>query len=54
MFLVPRRSISCSARRGEVPSMTSWPICSSASRRSTGGASGSGPPVYREYREYAV
>src|SRR5438309_10157584 len=51
MFLVPRRSSSDSARRGEVPAMTSWPICSSASRRSTGGASGSGPPVYAEYRD---
>src|SRR6201997_3755323 len=51
MFWVPRRSSSDSARRGEVPPMTSWPICSSASRRSTGGASGSGPPVYAEYRD---
>ncbi len=48
MFLVPRRSNSDRARRGEVPAMTSCPICSSASRRSTGGASGSGPPVYAE------
>ena len=45
MFFVPRRNNSESARRGDVPSMTSRPICSSASRRSTGGASGSGPPV---------
>src|SRR6202012_4735816 len=51
MFLVPRRSSSDSARRGEVPAMTSCPICSRASRRSTGGASGSGPPVYAEYRD---
>src|ERR1700742_4813591 len=51
MFLVPRRSSSDSAGRGGVPPMTSCPICSSASRRSTGGASGSGPPVYAEYRE---
>src|SRR6478672_9077128 len=51
MFLVPRRISSDRARRGELPSMTSWPICSSASLRSTGGASGSGPPVYREYRD---
>ena len=43
-FLVPRRSSSCSARRGDVPSMTSRPISSSASARSTGGANGSGPP----------
>ena len=34
--------------------MTSCPICSSASRRSTGGASGSGPPVYAEYRDEAL
>ena len=34
--------------------MTSCPIASSASRRSTGGASGSGPPEYREYREVLV
>src|ERR1700736_914352 len=51
MFLVPRRSSSDSARRGDVPAITSCPICSSASRRSTGGASGSGPPVYAEYRD---
>src|SRR5258707_12200188 len=36
---------------GELPTISSWPICSSASRRSTGGASGSGPPVYAEYRD---
>src|SRR6201986_2302032 len=51
MFLVPRRSSPDGARRGEVPAMTSCPICSRASRRSTGGASGSGPPVYAEYRD---
>jgi hypothetical protein len=40
---MPRRISSCSAVRGEEPSMTSRPISSRAARRSTGGASGSGP-----------
>ena len=33
------------ARSGEEPAMTSSPMACSASPRSTGGASGSGPPV---------
>ena len=41
-----RRSSSRSAARGEEPSMTSRPTASSAARRSTGGARGSGPSVY--------
>src|ERR1700744_1059295 len=49
-LLVPRRNTSERARRGDVPPITSCPICSSASRRSTGGASGAGPPPYAEYR----
>ena len=42
---MPRRSSSRSAARGEEPSMTSRPTASSAVRRSTGGARGSGPSV---------
>ena len=40
----PRRRNSRIARSGEYPAITSWPIASSASAMSTGGASGSGPP----------
>src|SRR5664280_2261166 len=47
----PRRMYSRSAPSGEYPAMTSSETDFSASARSTGGASGSGPPANRPYRD---